>query len=61
MAQPKTLLQLAIGALVLGVRLSKDLAGGLASIQRIVCSVPPQHMFGVEASVMLPLVHGMPC
>ena len=58
--QPKTLLQLATGALVLGRRLEQDVAGGLAAIQRIVCSVPPQHMFGVEASVMLSLVHAIP-
>jgi acyl-coenzyme A synthetase/AMP-(fatty) acid ligase len=58
--QPKTLLHLAQGALVLGARLSKDLDGGLGAIGRIVCSVPPQHMFGLECSVMLPLVHGIP-
>lgn len=59
-AQPKTLLHLARGALVLGARLSKDVEGGLAAIGRIVCSVPPQHMFGLECSVMLPLVYGIP-
>ncbi|HEV7913049.1 MAG TPA: AMP-binding protein [Albitalea sp.] len=58
--QPKTLRQLAMGALVLGRRLSQDVAGGLAAIQRIVCSVPPQHMFGLETSVMLSLVHAIP-
>jgi len=57
--QPKTLRQLAIGARVLGARLSQD-AGDLAGIRRIVCSVPPQHMFGLEASVMLSLVHSIP-
>jgi acyl-coenzyme A synthetase/AMP-(fatty) acid ligase len=30
------------------------------ALQRIICSVPPQHMFGLEASVMLSLVHGIP-
>jgi len=59
-AQPKTLLQLCTGALVLGARLQNDVDGGLAAIQRIICSVPPQHMFGVEASVMLSLVHAVP-
>lgn len=59
-AQPKSLRQLATGALVLGVRLTDDVGGGLAAIRRIVCSVPPQHMFGVEGSVMLSLVHGLP-
>jgi acyl-coenzyme A synthetase/AMP-(fatty) acid ligase/3-hydroxymyristoyl/3-hydroxydecanoyl-(acyl carrier protein) dehydratase len=58
--QPKTLLDLATGALVLGARLAQDIEGGLGAIRRIVCSVPPQHMFGLEASVMLSLVHGMP-
>jgi acyl-coenzyme A synthetase/AMP-(fatty) acid ligase len=58
--QPKTLRHLAIGALVLGERLAQDVAGGLAAIERIVCSVPPQHMFGVETSVMLSLVHAIP-
>ena len=58
--QPKTLLHLATGALVLGARLGKDIDGGLPAIQRIVCSVPPQHMFGVESSVMLSLVHAIP-
>ena len=58
--QPKTLLQLAIGAKVLGDRLAQEIDGGLLAVRRIVCSVPPQHMFGVEASVMLSLVHGIP-
>jgi len=58
--QPKTLLQLAIGARVLGARLENELTGGLAAVQRIICSVPPQHMFGLEASVMLSLVHAIP-
>ncbi|MGL6113195.1 MAG: AMP-binding protein [Rubrivivax sp.] len=57
---PKTLLQLVSGALALGDRLAQDVAGGLSAMRRIVCSVPPQHMFGFEASVMLPLVHGIP-
>jgi acyl-coenzyme A synthetase/AMP-(fatty) acid ligase len=57
--QPKTLLHLSIGALVLGDRLTQDL-GTLDRIERIVCSVPPQHMFGLEASVMLSVVHGIP-
>jgi acyl-CoA synthetase (AMP-forming)/AMP-acid ligase II len=55
----KTLRQLAAGALALGARLSQDIDGGLDSIQRLVCSVPPQHMFGLECSVMLPLMHAM--
>ncbi|MEO5882798.1 MAG: class I adenylate-forming enzyme family protein [Caldimonas sp.] len=59
-AQPKTLRHLATGALLLGERLAKEVEGGLAAIDRIVCSVPPQHMFGLECSVMLPLLHGTP-
>ena len=58
--QPKSLRHLATGALVLGARLAQDVDGGLPAIRCIVCSVPPQHMFGVESSVMLSLVHGLP-
>lgn len=57
--QAKTLIHLATGALVLGDRLAGDL-GTPERIERIVCSVPPQHMFGLEASVMLSLVHAIP-
>ncbi len=57
--QPKTLLHLALGALTLGARLDRDVEGGRAAIDRIVCSVAPQHMFGLECSVMLPLMHGI--
>lgn len=58
--QTRTLAQLARGAQVLGGRLDEEVGDGLASIQSIVCSVPPQHMFGLETSVMLSLVHGIP-
>ena len=58
-AHARTLRQLATGAQLLGERLQAELDGGLAAIARIVCSVPPQHMFGLECSVMLPLVHGI--
>lgn len=58
--QLKTLAQLARGATVLGAALERETPGGLAALRRIVCSVPPQHMFGVEASVMLSLVAGIP-
>ena len=51
--------QLVRGAQLLGPRLDQEIEGGLAALRRIVCSVAPQHMFGVEASVMLPLVHGL--
>jgi len=56
----KTLAQLAQGADALAARLEQDIDGGLAAIRQIVCSVPPQHMFGFEASVMLSLVCGIP-
>lgn len=59
MPHAKTLRQLAAGALALGARLTQDLEGGLDSVQRLVCSVPPQHMFGIECSVMLPLLHSI--
>lgn len=58
--QFRTLCQLALGAQVLGARLEQDVDGGLRALRQIVCSVPPQHMFGVETSVMLSLLHGIP-
>ena len=51
---------LATGALLLGARLAKEIEGGLGGVDHLVCSVPAQHMFGLECSVMLPLVHGTP-
>jgi acyl-coenzyme A synthetase/AMP-(fatty) acid ligase len=56
----KTLSQLVEGATKLGARLKEVLDGDDALIPSVVCSVPPQHMFGLELSVMLPLLHGMP-
>jgi acyl-coenzyme A synthetase/AMP-(fatty) acid ligase len=58
-AHAKTLRQLFAGAMALGDWLASELEGGLGAVRRIVCSVPPQHMFGIEASVMLSLVHGI--
>jgi acyl-coenzyme A synthetase/AMP-(fatty) acid ligase len=58
--QTRTLGQLVQGAFLLGSRLHAELEGGLSLINAIVCSVPPQHMFGLEMSVMLSLVHGIP-
>lgn len=58
-AHAKTLRQLFAGAQALGDWLAGELDGGLGAVRRIVCSVPPQHMFGLEASVMLSLVHGI--
>ena len=59
-AQPKTLGQLVLGARALVARLAETTEGGVAALDRIVCSVPPQHMFGLECSVMLSLVCGLP-
>ena len=58
--QYKTLGQLTRGAHALAARLDPLVEGGLAAWRAIVCSVPPQHMFGFETSVMLPLVTGLP-
>lgn len=58
--QVKSLRQLALGAQVLAARLETEVDGGVAALRRIVCSVPPQHMFGLEASVMMSLIHGIP-
>ncbi len=55
----KSLRQLANGARALAERLSTEIAAEWNAIRNVVCSVAPQHMFGVEASVMLPLVHGL--
>ncbi len=57
--QYKTWDQLVRGAQALAARLDKLVGGGLASLRGIVCSVPPQHMFGFETSVLLPLVTGL--
>lgn len=58
--QARTLRQLTKGAQALGEKMGQALSGGLTSIKVMVCSVPPQHMFGLETSVMLSLVHGIP-
>ena len=58
--QDKTLGHLVEGARALGARIEETLPIGLNSLSRIVCSVPQQHMFGLETSVMLSLVHGIP-
>jgi len=58
--QAKTLRQLALGAEFLAKRLEQELGDPLSDGSTIVCSVPPQHMFGLEASVMLSLISGIP-
>jgi acyl-CoA synthetase (AMP-forming)/AMP-acid ligase II len=57
--QAKTWGQLTHGALALAQRLDALVQGGLAALRTLVCSVPPQHMFGLETSVLLPLVTGL--
>jgi acyl-coenzyme A synthetase/AMP-(fatty) acid ligase len=57
--QTRTLRQLVRGAQLLGAQLDSAIDGGLQSVHQIISSVPPQHMFGVETSVMLSLVHGI--
>ena len=59
-AQTRTLRQLTHGALALGAALEGFVGGGLAAVRGMVCSVAPQHMFGLETSVMLSLVSGIP-
>ncbi len=58
--QIRTLRQLVRGAQLLGAQLDREINGGLSAVRQIISSVPPQHMFGVETSVMLSLVHGIP-
>ncbi|HSV70368.1 MAG TPA: AMP-binding protein [Methylibium sp.] len=57
--QVKTLGQLVRGAQRLGERLATEVDGDWAALRAIVCSVPSQHMFGLETSVLLPLVYGV--
>ena len=59
-AHVKTLGQLVRGARELIHRLDESLPAHVAGLGKIVCSVAPQHMFGLESSVMLPLVAGTP-
>lgn len=59
-AHAKTLRQLVRGAREVIGRLDEALPGKVAGLAQIVCSVAPQHMFGLETSVMLPLVAGTP-
>ncbi|HVE54293.1 MAG TPA: AMP-binding protein, partial [Ramlibacter sp.] len=58
--QYKTLGQLTRGAHALAERLDPLVEGGLRAWRAIVCSVPPQHMFGFETSVLLSWVTGIP-
>jgi acyl-coenzyme A synthetase/AMP-(fatty) acid ligase len=58
--QTRTLGQLARGAQHVAGRLQAEFESAHMPVSGIVCSVPPQHMFGLELSVMFPLVHGVP-
>jgi acyl-coenzyme A synthetase/AMP-(fatty) acid ligase len=58
--QIRTLGQLVRGAQHVAGRLQMEFEGAQMPVSGIVCSVPPQHMFGLELSVMFPLVHGVP-
>ena len=58
-AHTKTWGELTRGAQALAARLDALVEGGLAALRALVCSVPPQHMFGFETSVLLPLVTGL--
>ncbi|HSH89662.1 MAG TPA: AMP-binding protein [Ramlibacter sp.] len=58
-AQVKSIGLLARGAQVLAARIDEEVQGGAGALQAIICSVLPQHMFGLETSVMLPLVAGI--
>ncbi len=57
-AQLKTMGQLMRGAQVLAARLDEELEQQAQAMSQVICSVAPQHMFGLEASVMLPLLTG---
>lgn len=58
-AHSRTLRQLVSGAQALAARLALDIPTALPAATPIVCSVAPQHMFGLETSVMLPLLSGL--
>lgn len=55
----KTINQLITGAQVLGARISQELGVSLEQVAYLVSSVAPCHMFGIEAVLMLSLVHGV--
>jgi len=60
-SKSKSLQQLITGAQLLGERIEGIVDGnGIHSIQALLSSVFPQHMFGIEASLMLSLVFGKP-
>ena len=57
----KSLQQLITGAQLLGERIEGiEGLNGLHTLQALLSSVSPQHMFGIEASLMLSLVFGKP-
>jgi acyl-coenzyme A synthetase/AMP-(fatty) acid ligase/3-hydroxymyristoyl/3-hydroxydecanoyl-(acyl carrier protein) dehydratase len=58
--QLRTLRHMVHGAEATASRLDPLVQGGLRAWRAIVCSVPPQHMFGFETSVLLSWVTGIP-
>ena len=57
----KSLQQLITGAQLLGERIDGiNGTNGTSSLQALLSSVSPQHMFGIETSLMLSLVFGKP-
>jgi acyl-coenzyme A synthetase/AMP-(fatty) acid ligase len=58
--QLRTLRQMIRGAEATVSRLDPLVQGGVQAWRAIVCSVPPQHMFGFETSVLLSWMTGIP-
>lgn len=59
-AQDRTIGQLVVGSRALTAAWTEHLDGDVDTLAGLVCSVPSQHMFGLEMATMLPLVHGVP-
>ena len=59
-AQERTIEQLVLGSRSLTSGWLGYLDAGAEALAAVVCSVPSQHMFGLEMAAMLPLVHGVP-
>lgn len=59
-AQDRTVEQLVLGSWSLTRGWLDYMDVGVDALAAVVCSVPSQHMFGLEMAGMLPLVHGVP-
>ncbi len=59
-AQDRTIEQLVRGSRSLTSGWIRYIDEGADALAGVVCSVPSQHMFGLEMASMLPLVHGIP-